>query len=259
MMIDFHSHILPNVDDGAKSKEETFELLAEAKKYGFKKIVATPHYIEKYFEKDKNEIKAIAKNIIEEIQCKEIEIILGNELYFSKNIVHLLKENKASTIGNSNYVLLEYPMNEKPLDIYEYIYMLQENGYIPILAHPERYQFVQKDPSILYDFVDMGVLLQANYGSIMGIYGKMAKLFMEKMLQSNLVAFLGSDVHRKNTIYPMIPKALNRIEKIVGKEKLEELVFNNPERVLNNETIEMENFQRINISFLDRMIFNYKK
>ena len=209
--------------------------------------------MEDYFENNKNQIEVVAKNVVDKLKATKIELILGNELYFSKNMAHLLKEKKASTIGNSRYVLFEFPINEKPLDIYEYIYLLQENNYIPVLAHPERYMFVQNDPGILYEFVDLGVLLQANYGSIIGIYGKKAKLIVEKMLKNNLVTFLGSDVHRKNSIYPLIPKAISKIKKIINKEKFEELVLKNPEKVLKDEKIEMTGFDKIKISFLDKM------
>ena len=254
-MIDFHSHILPQVDDGSQSVEETFALLKEAESVGFTDIIFTPHYMEGYYEKSTEEIKLISDAVVK-IAKKEnnkLNLYTGNELYFSKNIVRLLNEKKASSINNSKYVLFEFSINEKPMDIMEYIYLLQENNYVPVLAHPERYSFVQRNPDIVYELVNVGVLMQSNYGSIMGVYGKKAQIIAEKLLECNMVYFLGSDVHRKNTIYTMVPEALKKIEKIIGKDMLRKLTDTNPRKVLENDSIEYIEPENIKFSFTDKI------
>ena len=112
------------------------------------------------------------------------------------------------------------PLNAEPMNMYDVIYSLQENKLIPVLAHPERYSFIQKEPELVYDLIQKGVLMQANYGSILGQYGKNAQFIVTKFFENNMIHFLGSDVHRQNTVYKVIPQALEEIEEIVGASKL---------------------------------------
>ena len=260
-MIDFHSHIIPNVDDGSKSVEETFELLKEAKEAGFSGVISTSHYIEGYYETNVNERSIWIKAISENLNKKQIklDLYLGNEVYITKNILNLLKGNNIASINNSNYILFELPMNAKPMNMYDIIYDMLEYGLIPILAHPERYAYVQKEPELIYDLIEKGVLMQSNYGSILGLYGEKAEIIVKKMLENNMVHFLGSDVHKKNTIYPKIKEALNNIENIVGPEKLEELSSNNPKMVLENKKIDIDEPKKIKLSLREKMIVNLKK
>ena len=95
-------------------------------------------------------------------------------------MMNLLIDGKASTINNSSYVLFEMPMNAEPMNLYDVIYSLEENKLIPVLAHPERYSFVQKEPELVYDLIQKGVLMQSNYGSILGQYGEKAKMTVKK-------------------------------------------------------------------------------
>lgn len=235
-MIDFHSHILPNVDDGSRDMEETLNLIQEANEVGFTKIISTSHYMQNYYESNEDERQCLLDSIKK--LANDTELFLGSEIYLSNEMVSLLKNKKASTINNSKYVLFELPMNMKPFNTKEVIYRLIENEYIPIIAHPERYNYVQKDIKYVKELVEMGALFQANYGSIVGWYGKDAERSVKKLLKENLIHFLGSDVHRTNNTYTIIPKALKKIRKIISEEKLEELTTLNAQRVLNNQEIE---------------------
>ena len=246
-MIDFHTHIIPQIDDGSKSVEETFNLIKEAKEAGFDKIISTSHYlIEKYEEKE--EERKVLLNAIEKMANESIghiQLYLGSEIYVDMNIVEFLKEKKASSINNTRYVLFELPMRREFFAIKEVIYKLLENSYIPIIAHPERYLFVQQNPNELIELIEMGVLFQANYGSFIGIYGKEVKKTAKKLIKNDMIHFLGSDVHKQNSIYPQIPKCIQKIKKIISERKFEELSSINPESVLNNEEIEIDMPKRI--------------
>lgn len=235
-MIDFHSHILPNIDDGARNIEQTAQILKEAQEAGFSKIISTSHYIEEYYESDENERKELLQKAQE--KTNNIELYLGNEIFISSEMIQLLKDKKASTINNSKYVLFELPMNSKPMNTKEIIYRLIENDYIPVIAHPERYTYVQNDPEYVKELFDMGALFQSNYGSIIGMYGTKAKKTVKKLLKENLIQFLGSDVHYENQIYPKIKKAIKKLRKILSEEELEELTTINAQKVLNNEKLE---------------------
>ena len=254
-MIDFHSHIIPNIDDGSRSIEETFNLLKEAKEAGFESIILTSHYIENYYETNVPERDMWVKAISENLQNKGIDInlYLGNEIYMSDNMMQLLIDGKASTINNSCYVLFEMPLNVEPMNLYDVIYSLQENKLIPVLAHPERYKFIQKEPELVYDLIQKGVLMQANYGSILGQYGKNAQFIVTKFLENNMIHFLGSDVHRQNTVYKVIPQALKEIEEIVGASKLEELTTKNPKLALQNKRIDIEEPEEFKLTLKERI------
>ena len=260
-MIDFHTHILPNVDDGSESVEETFNLIKEAKSVGFDSIISTSHYIEKYYEVGVEErckwINALSEALKKE--SIDMNLYLGNEVYFSENIIQLLKENKIAKINNSRYMLFEFAMNVKPINVYDVLYEMLQNKIVPVLAHPERYSFVQKDPSFIYELIDAGVLMQVNYASIIGWYGKKAEILAKKFLESNMISFLGSDVHKQRTIYQKIPEILKKIEDIIGKEKLDNLTTINPKRALQNEDIEVPELKEFKYSFKEKLIMNSKK
>lgn len=253
-MIDIHSHILPNIDDGARSIEETFHLIQEAQEAGFEAIIATSHYMEGYYETDTPEREVWINAIYENLQAKNIDVklFLGNEIYMSENIIKLLEEGKASTINDTSYVLFELPLNVEPLNLYDVIYEMQEYKIVPILAHPERYTFIQKEPELVYELIQKGVLMQANYGSIIGQYGEKAKIIVKKFLENNMIHMLGSDVHRENTIYPKIPAILSELNELIGEEKLKELTTTNPKLVLNNKRIDIEEPHTIELTFKEK-------
>ena len=260
-MIDFHTHIIPNIDDGSRSIEETFNLIQEAKEAGFEGIVLTSHYIENYYETDVPERDIWVKAISDNLKNKGIEtnLYLGNEIYMSDNMMNLLIDGKASTINNSSYVLFEMPLNAEPMNLYDVIYSLQENKLIPVLAHPERYSFVQKEPELVYDLIQKGVLMQANYGSILGQYGEKAEIIVKRFFENNMIHFLGSDVHRQNSIYKRIPHALEEIKDIVGEAKLEELTTINPKLALENKRIDIEEPEEFSLTLKEKLIMYLKR
>lgn len=254
-MIDFHTHIIPNIDDGSKSVEETFNLLKEAKEAGFDEVISTSHYMEKYYEASEEERKVWIESIQKVLMQKGIDIKmhLGNEIYLSNNIIDLLKEHKASTIGGTNYVLFEMPLNEKPLNLYDMIYEMQEYKLVPILAHPERYSFVKTEPDLIYDLIEKGVLMQANYASILGGYGQRAQIIVRKLLECNMIHFLGTDVHKQEGIYPKVPDAIKEIKKIIGEDMLYKLTTLNAKNVLENKEIDIETPKQIKLTFGEKI------
>lgn len=238
-MIDMHSHILPAIDDGSPNIEESIKMIKEAKEAGFAEIVSTSHYIEESYNSSKYEREKLIKNINEGLEAENIDIKIynGAEAYISTNLTELIQKEELPTINESKYLLMELPMQSQILYLDNIIYNLKTNGITPIIAHPERYSYVQKNPKILQDFVNKGVLFQANYGSIIGRYGKDAEKTVKKLLKNNMIHFLGTDTHRSGSVYTQMDKILRKLEKLIGKEKLELLSKANPQKVLNNEEI----------------------
>ena len=177
-MVDIHSHILNNIDDGSKSIEESIRILKEYEKINITDVVLTPHYVyegnyiiqNKEKEKLFNELK---KNVQKE--KININLYLGNEVYACDNVIDLLNENKISTINNSKYLLIEFPIYVEDKQQFNIIYNIVLSGYIPIIAHPERYKYVVKNFDILNEYINLGALLQINKDSLFGKYGKEAK------------------------------------------------------------------------------------
>ncbi len=240
-MIDFHTHIIPNIDDGSRSEEETNSLLLEACNAGFDKIISTSHYYVSRYEANVAERKKSLKSISENFNMrnnKNMEFFLGNEIFIVPNIIELILECKASTINMTRYTLIELPLRNEVYNVKEILYSLLEKKCKPVIAHPERYKVVQENPNYLIDLIEMGVLFQSNYASIIGYYGSEAKKTVKKLLQANMIHFLGSDAHREGTIYPEIPKILKELEKIVGEKRLKELTTLNAEKILKDEDLE---------------------
>lgn len=238
MMIDIHSHLVYGVDDGSKSVEDTICMLKEAKEAGFTDVICTSHYMEGYYEVPCNEIASKILNM--KSLKQDIKIHQGNEIYATENIVDYIDSKKAMSLSNSRYVLIEFPMQSKPINIDQVIYLILNAGKVPIIAHPERYNYVRENPNMLLEYIEQGALFQTNYGSIIGMYGSEIKETAKKLLTHNMIHFLGSDNHRTNSVYKLVPEALKTLKRWIGKEKIEELTTYNPTCILNNEELEID-------------------
>ena len=242
-MIDFHSHIVFGVDDGARNIDESVKMIIEAEKAGFTDIIFTPHYMEGYYEVSKDEISKRIELLKNEINNNNLQINLhqGNEVYITNNMGSLISEKRISTANGSKYVLFETPMRDEPINLLQVVYQILEEKKVPIIAHPERYLYIQDNPNLVYELIqDSGVLFQSNYGSLVGIYGKSAQRTLSLLLKHNMIHFMGSDVHRPNSIYPIIDDAIMQLKKIIPDYKISELTYGNALKVLNNENIEIE-------------------
>lgn len=260
-MIDVHSHILPDIDDGSRSMEETIEMIKQAKEAGFDAIISTSHYLEGYYEADVKIRTNLIKKIKEELKKQKIDIDLyiGSEIYISENLEELVKNKKVSCLNNSDYMLFEFPLNAKPINMKDLIYSIQKLKKIPVLAHPERYAFIQEDPEIIYELIEMGVLMQSNYSSFIGRYGSKAETLAKKMLKCNMIHMLGSDCHRKNTTYKEIDEVLKIIDSIAGEEKRKELTSINPMHVVKKEKFEIDIPEEIKFTASEKFVEKIKK
>lgn len=236
-MIDIHSHIIPNVDDGARSVEETFNILKEAQEAGFTDVILTSHFLLNYYETNAQEL-IFWKEKLQEVLKKQgtkINLHSGMEIYITNQMEELLENKKILTLANSRYMLIELPLatNVKYFDYV--VYYLEAKGIKPIIAHPERYKCVQKDPDIVEEYIEKGCLIQCNYGSIVNLYGREAEKTIKTLLKKKQVHFLGSDVHRENGTYLIILDAIKKIRKIIGENKINEITTINPKKILQNE------------------------
>ena len=233
-MIDLHSHLLPDVDDGVEYFDESIEILQEFKKYGIKKVVLTPHYVPEtiYNSPRSDNLKLLheLKKIMKEENI-DIDLFLGNEIYINHDISKLIQDKIISPINDSRYLLIELPMSGV-FDGYEDIfYDLQTEGYKVILAHPERYITTQKDFSILERLHNLNILFQCNLGSIVGQYGHKAQKTIKKLAKKDMIFAFGTDTHHFRD-FSEIEKAIHLLTRIYGKAKLDVLLTDNPLKIL---------------------------
>ena len=217
-------------------------MLREAYIAGFRTVIATSHYLEgKYIANRQQKERYI--QLLQEILIKEkinIKVCNGSEVYNTINTLSLITGGIIATLNNSRYVLIELPMNQNNVYFEKNIYDLVSNGYIPIIAHPERYIYVQNNPSIVLNWIEQGSLLQSNYASMVDRYGHKAKKTLIKLLNANAIHFLGSDTHRPKNNYKQMDEILEEWKKVIDKRTLKLLSTKNPEKILDDERIIVE-------------------
>ena len=237
-MVDIHSHIINEIDDGSRSIEMTINMLKKAEESGTTDIIATPHFMRGRFEVEYKEVIEKVeelKKIVKENNI-DINIYAGQEVYYSKNLLEYYNDKIIGTINNTKYMLIELPMLDFDIDeVINTIYELQIRGIVPIIAHPERYKQFIKKPSMINSLIKEGMLFQMNTGSIVGDFGKDVKKTAAKYLEHNVYSFIGSDAHRDRGRDTDISEALNILELPQKKE-----FINNGKVMLQNGDVEFK-------------------
>lgn len=238
--VDIHCHILPGVDDGSQSPEETKAMLEKAWDEGIQIMVATPHY---HKQRGKNDIDLIKKQLLltrklaKEVHPK-MQICLGMEIYYGEDVPELLKTGKAVSIRKSRYILVEF----SPGDDFQYILnavrKLQMSGHTVIIAHIERYNCLREDISNVEYLREMGAYLQVNAGSITGSYDRSVKKFLREVLKAHLVQLVGTDAHGPEKRSPKMQEAYKEVVKRCGEEYADQIFGQNAKKVLRNEEID---------------------
>ena len=239
-MIDIHTHIIPSVDDGSKTIFESMEMIKKANQKGVKTLVATPHYTKELYEFTKKEIEVKVNSLNEALKANGIDtkVLFGQEVMIDENTFKLLEDDIIGSINNSRYILIEFEMSQVKVNIEEVIKEFVSKGYVPIIAHPERYKYVQNNVEIVKYWIKCGALLQMNLGSASGAYGKEVKKTITKLLKKNLIHLCGSDIHHFRDVYECIDAHVTAVIKIVKKKKIcDDIFINNSFKVISNEEI----------------------
>ena len=202
MKIDIHSHILPGIDDGAKTLEESVRLVSEMARWGFERITCTPH-ITKKFRNTQDSIKEKFDILSNDLSHKGLDIELRMSAEYRLNPEtwpEILSQGQLMPIEDQ-YILMEFPIND-PTEMGDLIPMEEfckvlSLGLTPVLPHPERYFYLNHDDLLRY--VDAGVKIQSNYGSLAGVYGSEVRDRAQALIDEGIVSFLASDMH--NMLY----------------------------------------------------------
>jgi protein-tyrosine phosphatase len=194
VMVDMHSHVLPDIDDGAQTPGESVALIKKMMALGIKKIIATPHVMADFYRNTPETIGAALEILKAELKKQEIDILIETaaEHYFDETFPKRVEDRRVFTMGD-NYVLFEYSFISPPPNASGVIQKMIELGYKPILAHPERYPYL--DTEAMANLRRQGCNLQLNTISLAGYYGKDVKKKAEAMIDLQLVDFIASDMH----------------------------------------------------------------
>ena len=198
--VDMHSHLIPGIDDGLKTEEETVAYVKELQALGYKKLICTPHILSGVHDNTPETIMAayeIAKKALADAGVSVVLEFAAEYMIDDEFEKHVKANDKLLTFGD-NYILIEMSYMAQPFNLYEVLFELQMRGYKPILAHPERYNFFHSDFEKFEELRDRGILFQLNLLSLSGYYGKEIKKIGEKLIDKKMVEFIGTDMHHTN-------------------------------------------------------------
>lgn len=258
-MIDIHSHVLHNIDDGSKDIQTSIDMCRISSENGYNKIVATPHYIQgTTFSKNSNEVIQRVNELNKELlkQKINIQVLSGMEVFASLDILDQLKDKTILTLNNSKYILIEFESLTLPKFSSELLYRLQLAGYKPIFAHPERNLAIANNIEIVRDLKNKGIYIQINKGSILGELGKKSYDTSKKLLKEGLVDFIATDSHGVKNRNPEIIGLDKKLINILGEENTHTILKINPQNVLLNLDIKPIKVNKRKSIFLFNKIFN---
>lgn len=218
--IDIHSHLLPGIDDGAKNRDESLFLIKKMIELGFDQVITTPHIIKNIWDNNFNQIQELSKKTNLDFKNDGVHSTFSSAAEYMMDIdfIDLFKSEKLLTLKD-NYVLVEMSYLNPPIQLYEIIFDLQIAGYKPVLAHPERYGFYHHNFQEYFKLKKAGCLFQLNLLSNVGYYSDEVMKTADKLLENDLIDFVGSDIHHKQHIDSFFNKLkiknINNLEKAI--------------------------------------------
>ncbi|MDO4804407.1 MAG: capsular biosynthesis protein [Lachnospiraceae bacterium] len=235
-IFDMHCHILPGVDDGARSMEEAMAILYDERANGVTDVIMTPHFRREMFETDRGVVYERYLEVLREARREfpEIRLYLGCEFHANMDMEELVLSDPLYRMPDTRHVLLEFSSMHPKSYIKERTYALLSRGFIPILAHVERYPPLHKDMGLISELRDMGAFIQVNANALIGKDGWGWKRFTGKLLKNNLIDFVGSDAHNTSDRTCNIKKAYDLVAKKAGRDTADRIFIENPYKIVKN-------------------------
>jgi tyrosine-protein phosphatase YwqE len=195
LLTDMHSHLLADVDDGVKSHDEAIQIIERFEQVGYKKIITTPHIMSDYYPNEPANLKIVAEALSQKLKEKNIHITLGlaAEYYLDEKVMRGMKASEKFLTFGDNLLLFETNFFAEPFNLNEFIFTALTQGYKPVLAHPERYQYMTLAKA--EELRGRGTLLQLNLLSLAGFYGKPIEKMAIKLIEKGWVDLVGTDCH----------------------------------------------------------------
>lgn len=234
--IDIHTHILPGVDDGAKDMPEAMDLAQMAYDNGTRTLFLTPHYRAGYKENSPawlRESFSMFRQMLEQT-LPDMQLVLGSEAQYESQLPELLEEGTVLPLGESRCVLLEFPYNALRSSIFDGVMAMSYSGFVPVIAHVERYAAFRKDESLLDAALNMGALIQLNAQSVMGGCGWSVKQYCHRLLKEEKAHFIASDAHDVKHRPPLLKKCFQYVAKKYSPEYAQRLFRENAQTVLSD-------------------------
>ena len=237
--VDIHNHILPQIDDGSHSIEQTIRMLNTAYNEGIRVIIATPHYKEGRYQKKVAKLEATLNCVKDEIKdtLPELELYLGSEIYYRHECISLLEQKQIPTLAGSRYILVEYSPGVEFNYLKNSLQKCLFAGYLPILAHIERYKCLEQDIDLVEELIDMGAYMQINASSLAGGFGCKTKRLAKKLLKRNIVNLIATDAHNEANRPLTIKECVKYINKKYGQSYVIKFFIENPRKIINDEYI----------------------
>ncbi|PAE25780.1 CpsB/CapC family capsule biosynthesis tyrosine phosphatase [Bacillus sp. 7894-2] len=244
-MIDIHCHILPGVDDGAQTIEDSLDMAKEAVKEGISSIIATPHHNHSY-QNIKSEIITAVQELNNRLneEAVPLKVLPGQEVRIYGEIIEGIKSGEILSLSETQYLFIEFPSNHVPRYAERLLFDIQLQGLVPIIVHPERNKQIMEQPDLLYQFVEKGALTQVTASSLCGYFGNNIKKFSLQLIEANLTHFIASDAHNVNNRTFKITEAFNLIDSKYGPDMVY-LFSENAELLVENSNIMREIPERI--------------
>jgi tyrosine-protein phosphatase YwqE len=194
---DIHSHLLPGIDDGVETYDEAIGIIRRFQQLGYRKLITTPHVMQDFYEND----SAIILDKLKVLKQKtreagiEVELEAAAEYYLDESLIKKLESPEQLLTFGKKYLLFETSFINKPMYLDDFLFLAQSKGFIPVMAHPERYAFIHNEPDLLEALLQRGMLLQINMNSLSGYYSREVQKMAKRLIDKQQIHFLGSDCH----------------------------------------------------------------
>lgn len=232
-MIDIHCHVLYGVDDGPKDREESIQMLKAAKEQGIDAMILTPHYRKEMFAYPKEIIEAHFEDLKAVAKKLDVKIYLGTEYHVNSFMVENFRIGRCKTLADTEYVLAEYSYGTEYSQMKASIQELLFTGYIPIIAHAERYECLRNNVNRVEELRDFGAMIQVNADAVIGQDGFGTKQYVKKLLKNRLVDFVASDSHGLKKRVNNLSKCRDYLYKKYSYDYVDEILVTNAKRIIN--------------------------
>lgn len=254
-MIDIHNHILFGVDDGARTIEDSINIIKEEVLNGVTKIILTPHFNKRIDASDEtinhNFVMLKSQIILENIN---VELFLGSEVYMDTNYYETIWDSSYNTLAGSRYLLVEFSPTEDLINIPEICYEISVKGYTPIIAHIERYEALYDNKKLLSEILKEA-LIQVNAHAIIDKENKSTQRFVTYLLKNQLVSFVASDAHNLHKRGVFMKEAALYVYNHYGLEYMEKIFNNNQQFLIDNKTIESPQLDVGKVSIFKKILY----
>jgi protein-tyrosine phosphatase len=230
-VIDLHTHILPGVDDGVRTEDESVTFARAAVADGVRTVVATPHCKEGFFYVERAEVLERTAALRARLAAEgvDLEVLPGAEVHLAPDLVSRVRDGRAPTLAdNGKTLLLELSTSQHPLGLDSVVFQLKLAGIVPVLAHPERIRYFQDDLRRYEAVVRLGAFGQITTGSVLGQFGEDARELAEEMARKGLAHVLASDAHNTRGRPPVMSAARARLAELVGEDRARRMAADVP-------------------------------